>query len=112
MSMLVAEAAERWGVPTIECTARNSIVSHARSSRTIRYGEIAEAASRRPIPNDIPLKDPKEWHLIGQPARRFDTAEKTLGKPIYTSDVQLPNMLNAAISQCRGSQLCPGCAMS
>jgi isoquinoline 1-oxidoreductase beta subunit len=99
-SMLVAEAAERWGAPTTECTARNGVVSHAPSSRTIRYGEIAEAASRRPVPNDIALKDPKEWRLIGQPARRFDTVEKSLGNPIYASDVQLPNMLNAAISQC------------
>jgi isoquinoline 1-oxidoreductase subunit beta len=77
--MLIAEAAARWGVSAIECTVSNSVVTHLPSARTIRYGEIADAASKRPVPGDVTLKDPKTWHLIGQPVRRFDMVEKSMG---------------------------------
>ena len=64
--MLIAEAAERWQVPQDECVARDSVVTHAPTRRTLRYGEIAEAAAHRPIPADVRLKHPDEWRLIGQ----------------------------------------------
>jgi Aerobic-type carbon monoxide dehydrogenase, large subunit CoxL/CutL homologs len=46
------------------------------------------------------LKEPKDWTLIGTRQRRFDVPDKITGKPIYAIDVQLPNMLHAAIVQC------------
>ena len=48
--MLVTEAASRFGVPPGECTARGSVVTHAATGRSLRYGELAEAASQRAVP--------------------------------------------------------------
>ncbi len=99
-AMLIAEAAERWGVPAAECEARKSVVHHAKSSRSLRYGEIADGAATRAIPANVTLKRPENWRLIGQSTRRFDSHDKATGKPIYASDVRLPGMLYAAIAAC------------
>jgi isoquinoline 1-oxidoreductase beta subunit len=98
--MLIEEAAERWQVPPGECSARDSVVTHNATGRTLRYGQIAEAAARRSIPADVPLKPAEDWRLIGRPVRRVDISDKALGRPIYASDVRLPGMLYAAVSAC------------
>jgi isoquinoline 1-oxidoreductase beta subunit len=98
--MLIAAAAAQWGVPAAECQAANSVVTHKASGRTLRYGEVAEAASKLPPPSDLKLKDAKNWTLLGTPQKRLDTVEKVTGKPIYGIDVRVPNMLYAAIVQC------------
>jgi isoquinoline 1-oxidoreductase beta subunit len=48
----------------------------------------------------VPLKDPKDWKLIGKPIKRLDTADKLTGKAIYGADFKLPGMLNATIKEC------------
>src|SRR5271163_746271 len=98
--MLISEAAARWGVDATECSARGSVVRHTGTDRTLRYGELAYGASRRPVPADVPLKPPSEWRLIGTSVSRVDTPEKVLGKPIFASDVRLPGMLFASYSAC------------
>jgi isoquinoline 1-oxidoreductase subunit beta len=98
--MLIEEAAERWHVPPGECSARDSVVTHNATGRTIRYGQIAEAAARRSIPADVPLKPPEDWRFIGRPVHRVDVSDKALGRPIYASDVRLPGMLYATVSAC------------
>ena len=98
--MLVAAAAQKWGVPAAECTAAKSVVTHRPSGRTLRYGEVAAAAAKLPPPAEVKLKDPKDWTLIGTPQKRLDTEGKVTGKPIYGIDVRVPNMLYAAIVQC------------
>ncbi len=99
-AMLLQAAAERWGVPVGECTAKVGAVSHAGSGRVARYGALAEAAGRLPVPKDVPLKAPADWSIIGKPLPRLDTAEKTDGSAQYAIDVKLPGMLLAAIAQC------------
>ena len=99
-TMLIAEAAARWGVPAVECQARDSAITHRPSGRSIRYGEVAAAASQRAVPPDVGLKRPEDWRLIGRSVRRVDTRDKVLGHPIYASDVRLPGMLYAAIAAC------------
>ena len=98
--MLVAAAAAQWNVPVAECQAANSVVTHKPSGRTLRYGEVAEAAAKLPPPAEPKLKDPKDWTLLGTPQRRFDTLDKVTGKPLYGIDVRVPNMVYAAIVQC------------
>jgi len=98
--MLVDAAAKQWGVPAGECTAENSVVTHKTSGRKLRYGELAEAAAKLETPKDVPLKDPKDWKLIGKPVKRLDIVEKLNGSQVYAIDVKLPDMLNAAIAQC------------
>jgi len=97
--MLIAAAAAQWGVAAAECQAENGVITHKRSNRTLRYGEVAETAAKMPPPAEIKLKDPKNWTLIGTPQKRLDTADKVTGKPIYGIDVRVPDMLYAAIVQ-------------
>jgi len=98
--MLIAEAAERWNVGVADCAARNSVVTHLPSGRKIRFGRIAAAAAKRAIPAEAPLKRPEDWRLIGTSAPRIDARPRVFGEPIYASDVQLPNMLHAAVAGC------------
>ncbi len=98
--MLVEAAAMQWQVPVAECSAANSVITHAPSGRRTTYGKVATAAARLVPPTEIPLKDPKDWKLIGQPAKRLDTRGKLTGEQIYGSDLSLPGMLNAAIKAC------------
>jgi isoquinoline 1-oxidoreductase beta subunit len=97
---LIAAAAARWNVPMIECTAAQGVISHGPSGRSVTFGAIAVAAADMKPPTQVALKDPKDWNLIGTRQRRFDVPDKITGKPIYAIDVQLPNMLCAAIVQC------------
>jgi isoquinoline 1-oxidoreductase beta subunit len=98
--MLIQAAANEWKVPAGECTAANSTITHKASNRTTTYGKVAEAAAKIEPPTDIKLKDPKDWKLIGKGVKRLDTADKVNGKQIYSTDVKLPGMLNAAIKAC------------
>jgi isoquinoline 1-oxidoreductase subunit beta len=98
--MLVAAAAAEWKVPASECKAENSVITHAPSGRSIRYGQVAAAAARIEPPKDIVLKDPKDWKIAGKGVKRLDTADKVVGKMIYGIDVKLPGMLSAAIADC------------
>jgi isoquinoline 1-oxidoreductase subunit beta len=98
--MLIAAAAAQWIVPVAECQAVNSVITHKPSGRTLRYGEVAEAATKLPPPAEPKLKDPKDWTLLGTPQKRLDTLDKVTGKPLYGIDVRVPNMVYAAIVQC------------
>jgi isoquinoline 1-oxidoreductase subunit beta len=98
--MLVAAAAQRWNVAAAECVTAKSVITHKPSGRTLRFGEVAEAASKLPPPAEPRLKDPKDWTLVGTPQKRLDTIDKVTGKPIFGIDVRVPNMLYAAIVQC------------
>jgi isoquinoline 1-oxidoreductase subunit beta len=66
----------------------------------VRYGQVAEAAARLAPPTDVPLKDPKEWKLAGKPVKRLDTSPKVDGSQVYSMDLVLPGLLNAAIKDC------------
>jgi isoquinoline 1-oxidoreductase beta subunit len=98
--MLVAAAAARWNVPTLECGAANSVITHHPSGRTVTFGAVAAAASEVAPPAHVKLKDPPAWKLIGTRQPRLEVPDKVMGKPIYAIDVRLPNMLYAAIAQC------------
>ena len=98
--MLIAAAAQQWGVPASECRAAQSRISHAGSGRSVSYGEVAAAVARITPPKDVPLKDPKDWRVAGQPLKRLDTADKLNGRQVYGADLTMPGMLNAAIRDC------------
>jgi isoquinoline 1-oxidoreductase beta subunit len=99
-TMLVQAAADGWKVPATECSAANSVITHRPTGRTTTYGKVAEAAARLTPPADVPLKDPKDWKLIGKPVKRLDTMGKLTGAQVYGADLKLPGMLNAAIKDC------------
>jgi len=99
-TMLVQAAADAWKVPAAECSAANSVITHQPSGRTTTYGKVAEAAAKLTPPANVPLKDPKDWKLIGKPVKRLDTMDKLTGAQVYGMDLKLPGMLNAAIKDC------------
>ncbi len=99
-AMLIQAAAQRWNVPPSECNADNSVVTHKPTGRTLRYGEVAADAAKLPVPSNVTLKSPAQWTIIGKGVKRLDTVEKLSGKQVFAIDVQLPDMLNAAIAQC------------
>ena len=98
--MLVQAAANQWGVAAAECSVAAGVISHRASGRTTSYGKVAAAAAKLEPPKDVPLKDPKDWKIIGKPLKRLDTADKVTGKLVYGIDVRMPGMLNAAIRDC------------
>src|SRR4030095_5986371 len=95
--MLTQAGAKQWRVPVAEGTAATSVVTHGPTKRRVRYGQVAEAAAKLPVPQDVKLKDPKEWKLIGKPIKRLDTADKVVGKTVYGVDIKQPGLLNDAI---------------
>jgi isoquinoline 1-oxidoreductase subunit beta len=99
-AMLIAAAAAQWNAPVAECTAAQGVITHRPSGRRITYGRIAAAAADIAPPTQIALKDPKDWKLIGTRQNRLEVPDKIAGKPIYAIDLELPNMLYAAIVQC------------
>ena len=98
--MLIAAAAQQWQVDPASCSASNGTVSHPSSGRSLSYGDLIDAAGAQPFPQDPPLKDPKDFTLIGKPLKRLDTPNKTDGKVVYGIDAMLPGMKFATLAQC------------
>ena len=80
-AMLVQAAAQQWQVDPASCTTANSEVMHKDSGRKLSYGELALAASSEVPPKDVPLKDPKDFVLIGRPLKRLDTPARSTARP-------------------------------
>ena len=104
---LLDEAAHRLGVPVAELTTANSVVSHAKSGRSLRYGEIAAAAAERGMPSNPPLKALKDYTLIGKSPARLDIPAKVDGSAQYGIDVVVPDMRVATLvmAPVRGGKL-------
>jgi len=98
--MLIAAAAKRWGAPVSECVAANSVITHSPTGRKVTFGVVAVDASRLMIPQEVTLKDPREWKIAGQPLKRLDIHDKVTGKTQFASDARLPGMVYASIAQC------------
>ncbi|MBV8356157.1 MAG: xanthine dehydrogenase family protein molybdopterin-binding subunit, partial [Candidatus Eremiobacteraeota bacterium] len=98
-AMLVAAAAKSWNVEAKECTTRAGTVYHAASHRSAKYGALAAAAAALSVPENVPLKTPQQWNLIGKHNRRLDIATKVNGKARYGMDVKVPGMAYASIKR-------------
>jgi len=98
-AMLVAAAAEAWGVAPSSCGASAGQVVHKDSGRRLSYGSLVERASRLSPPKDVVLKDPKDFELIGRSTRRLDTPSKVDGTAVFGIDVTLPGMMVALVAR-------------
>ena len=101
-AMLVAAAAKQWGVDAEECNTEKGVVHHRKSSRQLSYGELAGDAARMtaPDPKSLPLKDPKDFKIIGQRLGGVDNPKIVTGQPLYGIDTEVPGMVHAAIERC------------
>src|SRR5205807_7100615 len=97
--MLVAAAAETWGVDKATCHADKGAVIHAPSKRRLTYGKLVAKAATVSMPHDVPLKDPKDWKILGTRVRRLDTPPKVDGSAQFGIDVKAPGMLVAVIAR-------------
>jgi CO/xanthine dehydrogenase Mo-binding subunit len=97
-TMLVAAAAQSWSVDPASCRAEKGTVSHPETGRRLTYGDLAERAAKLTVPDQVALKDPKAFVLIGTPAKRLDSPIKVNGTAQYGIDVRLPGMKIATVA--------------
>src|SRR2546425_11042126 len=97
--MLIEAAAHNWGVPASECHVEKGVVIHAATGKKSTFGSLADSASQLKPPANVPLKDPKQFTLIGKPVRRLDTPSKVNGTAQFGLDVRLPGMVYAVVAR-------------
>jgi isoquinoline 1-oxidoreductase beta subunit len=98
--MLIGAAAQEWQVDPATCRAEQSSVIHAASGRKLTYGQLAESASRVPVPAKPRLKEVKEFRLVGKRVKRRDGKAIVNGSAVYGLDVKLSGMLHAVVARC------------
>ncbi|CAN7317952.1 molybdopterin-dependent oxidoreductase [Variovorax paradoxus] len=96
--MLVEAAAQEWRVAAAECRVQDGVVIHAPSGRQLSYGQLSPRAAGLPLPQQVTLKAPESFKLIGRPLKRLDAAEKVDGRARYGIDARLPKMRYAAVA--------------
>lgn len=101
-AVLVAAAAQTWGVPEAECTTSAGAVLHASSRRRLEYTALLDKAATLAAPalESVTLKDPKDFRIIGTPVKSVDNQSIVTGKPIFGIDLVLPGMLHAVFEKC------------
>ncbi len=97
--MLISAAATRWNVDRAQLKAMDGMVTGPAGQKAT-YGELAEAASKLPVPDKVAIKDPKDFRIVGKRTPRLDTPAKTNGTAEFGIDVKLPGMVYAALEQC------------
>ena len=97
--MLAEAAARRWGVPASACRVEAGQVWHPTSGAHLGFGELAPEAAKLTPPDEVRLKDPSAYRLIGKPMPRHDVPAKVNGSAVYGIDVRMPGLLYAAIAQ-------------
>jgi isoquinoline 1-oxidoreductase subunit beta len=97
--MLITAAAQGWAVNRAECRAERGAVTHAKTRRRLRYGQLAQRAAAVPVPADVPLKDPKTWTILGKPTKRLDSPVKVNGRAQFGIDVRVPGMRVAVVAR-------------
>jgi CO/xanthine dehydrogenase Mo-binding subunit len=98
--MLISAAALTWGVPRSGCIAENSRIRHVASGRSLNYGELVVRAATLPIPSDVPLKQSKDYKIVGRRLPRVDSPSKVKGEAVFGIDFRIPEMKFAVLSRC------------
>jgi len=96
--MLLAPAAQAWGVDRASLRAENGRVLGP-GGRVLTYGQLVDRARTQPVPTDPPLKDPSQFKIIGKPTRRLDSREKVSGTATFGLDASVPGMLIAVVAR-------------
>ena len=96
-TLFIQAAAQQWAVDVSECHSDKGWVIH-NSGKRLSYGELSEQASQLKIPEDVSLKDPKDFKFIGKAVPRIDTPLKISGKAEYGIDVRIPNLHIATLA--------------
>jgi isoquinoline 1-oxidoreductase subunit beta len=97
-TLLVTAAANEWGVDPRTCKIEDGVIVSPHYDK-LKFGEVAEAAAKLPVPKDVVLKPASQFTLVGKAQKRKDTPPKVDGSCVYGIDVRLPGMLYAALAQ-------------
>ena len=95
--MLRKAAAQAWQVPVEEITTVNGVLHHEESGKSSGYGEMASAAAQIPVPDEVELKEIKDFKIIGTSRKNVDGLKIVTGKPLFGSDTDREGMLIAMI---------------
>jgi len=98
--MLISAAAAKWGIKPSQCYAENGFVINRNNNNKLSYGELVEDAAKLPIPQNIKLKEPKDYKIIGKRIPRTDTPDKIFGKAKFGIDMVVPGMVFSAVKHC------------
>jgi isoquinoline 1-oxidoreductase beta subunit len=98
--MLIAAAAQQWNVPASSLRAENGVVINPANNQRLRYGQLADAASKMPVPANVTLKDPKQYKVIGKPQKRLDTRDKVTAKAMFGIDARPAGLVYANVARC------------
>ncbi|MCM3870140.1 MAG: xanthine dehydrogenase family protein molybdopterin-binding subunit, partial [Pyrinomonadaceae bacterium] len=97
--MLIGAAAKNWNVDPASLRAENGYVINPVTNARASFGSLADVAATMTPPKDVPLKDPKDFKLIGKPTRRLDTPDKINGAAQFGLDVAIPGMMTVLIAR-------------
>jgi isoquinoline 1-oxidoreductase subunit beta len=97
--MLIEAAAKRWNVPAEECITNDGFVLHSKTGNKLGYGELAEDASKIPVPKDVKLKDRKDFKLIGKEVKNVANKDIVTGKGLFGLDFHRDGMLYAMLQR-------------
>ncbi|HLH42866.1 MAG TPA: xanthine dehydrogenase family protein molybdopterin-binding subunit [Bryobacteraceae bacterium] len=99
-AMLIEAAAQKWGVDKSQCRTESGAVINAATNARLTYGSLADAAAKLPAPNNVPLKDPKTFRIVGTSVKRVDTPDKVSGRAQFGIDAKVDGMLYAVVARC------------
>ena len=100
--MLAQAAAAQWNVPVSEVSARNSVVTHTKTKRTLGYGALVARARTLPVPTTAPLKDAKDFRYIGKKTKGIKPIQQHAmvnGKAVFGQDATMPGMKFAVVQR-------------
>ena len=98
--MLISAAARKWNVHRSECYANRSTIVHRPTGKSFSYGELVEEAALMPVPDNPPLKDPKDFKIVGTRVKQFDTRDRSTGKAMFSIDMKVEGMQYAILARC------------
>ncbi|MEO1009967.1 MAG: molybdopterin cofactor-binding domain-containing protein [Bacteroidota bacterium] len=94
--MLINAAAARWGVDPSQCRASEGVITNEKGE-TLGYGEVVKEAALLEVPEDVSLKDPKDYKIIGTDARNVDIDKIISGQPLFGLDYKTEGMVIASV---------------
>ncbi|MEQ8471144.1 MAG: molybdopterin-dependent oxidoreductase [Marinoscillum sp.] len=95
--MLMEATAKEWQVELSSLTASDGVIKEINGSRTIGYGEIASKAVGIEVPEELELKAPKDYKIIGTSKKNVEGSKIVTGKPLFGLDFQAEGMKLAMI---------------
>lgn len=96
-AMLVKAAAQTWNVPAGEITTSAGILEHKGSGKKAHYGEMASLAATMEVPEEVALKEIKDFKIVGSSKKNVDAQKIVTGKPLFSLDHKVEGMKYAAI---------------